>query len=487
MLTLRTLITNCLLLVSFAVVAEEPRNPTTTAPRTGAPTGAIAVGAFGNPYGGASAQWFIERTEQVVKLSDEQKEAITELFAERDKAVKEYQASIKEKTEATSAAMQKAGRDKDFEELTRLQKAYQELYAPLGEITKKYDQALQKLLTAEQRDMLHETQITMMAKTMAPGIELTAEQMKKLKARVGVLTTGGEVWKDFPEILDQTLTGEQIAAVVKQQARSYITMMTGGVKLSDEQSEKVEKELSQLTKERAKIGRFQPELYQKLSEFAKGLLTEEQKEAAAKNRSAWVVNAPGQTLAPQRATGESPQLGVPPGKAESPQSGVQVTPVPGGGVQIILQEGAGREGRERREPALRERVERQFQLAKQARKLLREMDKLEAESKGRKHELSEKFEHIQGELHRTMSPQDAPLRPKLGLMPGSNPPTTAGGWAPAPALVPQGKYPSSNPAPGASILPPVVPAELQREIRDLRKELQALRDQVKELSQKNGK
>src|SRR5262249_46455056 len=107
----------------------------------------------------------------------------------------------------------------------------------------------------------------------------------------------------------------------------------------------------------------------------------------------------------------------------------------------------------------------------------------------------------------TMSPQFASLQPKLGLMPGSNPPTAPGGWAQVPALVPQSRTPNLNPAqlpdspligiprsnsaqisnaPGASTQPSAT-AELQREVRDLRNELQALRDQVRELSQKREK
>src|SRR6185295_13879411 len=100
----------------------------------------------------SAAEWYIERTDKIVKLSEEQKKKITELFAAREKAMQEFQSGLEAKAKAASAALGEAMKSKDQERIAREQKAYQELYAPMQAIYKKSEAALQNVLTQEQRE-----------------------------------------------------------------------------------------------------------------------------------------------------------------------------------------------------------------------------------------------------------------------------------------------------------------------------------------------
>ena len=131
------------------------------------------------------AEWYIERTDKIVSLSDEQKQKIKAEYESRDKATKEFQTSIEAKAKSVTVEMTEAFKSQDKDAIAKSQKAYQELYAPLFELTKKSEAALQSILTAEQRTKLSDNQFATMLTALAPGVELSDAQRREIKAAFG--------------------------------------------------------------------------------------------------------------------------------------------------------------------------------------------------------------------------------------------------------------------------------------------------------------
>ncbi len=251
------------------------------------------VGASVWGGGKSMAEWYIERTDKIVSLSDEQKQKIKAEYESRDKATRDFQTSIEAKAKTVTAEMTEAFKSQDKDAIAKSQKAYQELYAPLFEMTKKSEAALQNILTAEQRTKLSDNQFATMLTALAPGVELTDAQRQEIKAGVGQSAGDYEVYgRKLPELIDKTLTADQIAAVLKHRANSYVSMMFANAKLSPDQQKKVDEKLAELTRNHKKTINLDYTIYQKLSEHVNGLLTAEQKEAMKAQR-VWVGGAGG--------------------------------------------------------------------------------------------------------------------------------------------------------------------------------------------------
>ena len=148
-----------------------------------------AAGVWG---GKSAAQWYIESIDKIVLLTDAQKKAITEAIEARDKAMQDFQAQNKEKLQAAGKALGEAFRSQDKEKMAQAQKAYQDLYAPMHEAMKKSQKALDDILTPEQREKLQENRMATLIKTLTDPVQLSGEQLGKVKAAYREAAKKGE-------------------------------------------------------------------------------------------------------------------------------------------------------------------------------------------------------------------------------------------------------------------------------------------------------
>jgi Spy/CpxP family protein refolding chaperone len=256
--------------------------------------------------GKSAATWYIESLDKAVGLTDAQKKAITEIFAAREKSVKDFQAQNAEKLKAASAALTEAYQKKDQEAIAKVQKAYQELYAPMHEIMKKSEADLTNVLTPPQQAKLNESRFMNMVKGMTNPVQLTDAQLQKIKAAYGELSKQGDhagFERKLPQVIQQILTPEQKATIAKQRAMNYVKSMFNQAKLTDEQLKKVEAACDELIKNQTIKADWNWEAYKTLGEKINGLLTNEQKEAMKNGRMAGGFGAgglaPGASLTPR--------------------------------------------------------------------------------------------------------------------------------------------------------------------------------------------
>lgn len=436
-------------------------------------SGAIVLPPWGG--GRSSAAWYIEQTDKVAKLSAEQKQTIEQLFEARDKALQGHQAAIAEKAKQISAQIGEAWKSKNQEAVTAAQKKYQELYAPLSEITTKTNAAIQAVLTAEQKTKLQEHRLAAMVTVYAPGITFTEAQNKQIKEAVGQAGDHEGFERKLPEILERTLTPEQASQVLRHRLTSFVKMAFGNAKLTPEQLRKVEERITDISKDHKRGLQFEPSTYNKVSEFVTGLLTDEQKNAQQTRFNVGVPGAGWSVAGAAQATGQAPPSrsstapGAPvsnpaqptnkanpanpgaakPSERKQPQgesANVKVMQIPNGGIQVIIGEANGPTAQQsapnvnpeqaaRRQAeevqrrlqemmkqahtshrnGMRERVRRQRDLTKQATKLLKKLDELDSDESPKARELWAQLERTQAELQQTFG---GPQAFSIGAAPG---------------------------------------------------------------------
>jgi hypothetical protein len=76
--------------------------------------------------------------------------------------------------------------------MAQAQKAYQDLYAPMHEAMKKSQKALDDILTPEQREKLQENRMATLIKTLTDPVQLSGEQLGKVKAAYREAAKKGE-------------------------------------------------------------------------------------------------------------------------------------------------------------------------------------------------------------------------------------------------------------------------------------------------------
>ena len=390
------------------------------------------AGAWGS--GKSIAEWYIEQTDKIVNLSDEQKQKIRAEYESRDKATTEFQASIESKIKSVTASVTEAFKSQDKEAIAKSQKEYQELYAPILEIAKKSDAVIQAVLTAEQRTKLLDNQLATMLTAYTPGVEVSDAQRQEIKASLGQSAGDYEaLGRKLPELIDRTLTADQIATILKHRVKSYVSMMYSTAKLSPEQLKKIDEKVAELVRDHKKTVNLNLTIYQRISEQVNGLLSAEQKEAMKAQR-VWVSGAG------SAATGSNPDPNKPaerkpvePKASEAAPSNFKVTQIPGGGIQVIIREGG--EAKEENAPqqrlqvlqrqlvevarqaplnnraSLRERVKRQHELTKKASKLMKKIDELGEGNREKAQELWEDLERVEGQLRQTFTPAHSSSMP----------------------------------------------------------------------------
>lgn len=383
--------------------AEEPA-------RAGGGGAAGAPGAVTNPWGAgkSAATWYIESIDKTVTLTEDQKKRITEIIEARDKAMKDFQTANAEKLKAASSVMLEAYKRQDKDAVAKAQREYQELYAPMHEIMKKSQADLDAVLTAEQRAKLDESRLAAVIKAQTDPVQLSEEQGKQIRAAYSELTKQGNreaAERNLYETIQKALTPEQKATIFKHRANRYVQSMFKPAELTDQQQKQVDAAIGEMAKQQS--DKMDWQAYQKLSEKINGLLNERQKEALKKGRS----GMPGASMPGAPAGGGFGVAG----------QGVHVTQLPGGGVQIILSEGAEGRDREAGRARLGERIKRQRELVEQAWQVWQKLEALGPDKKGEAHELWERLERLESQLRETFEPAGRLALPGQPLNPAIRP------------------------------------------------------------------
>ncbi|MGA2620901.1 MAG: Spy/CpxP family protein refolding chaperone [Thermoguttaceae bacterium] len=480
--------------------------------------------------GKSAAAWYIESIDKTVHLTDAQKKAMTAIIEARDKAQQDFQAQNAERLKAAAAAMAAAFKGKDKEAIAKAQKAYQEAYAPMQEVFKKYQKELDAVLTPEQQAKQQEQRMTAWIKNLTDPVQLSGEQIEKARAAYGELAKAADheaLGRKLPETIQNILTSEQKATIVKHRAMMYVKAVYARAKLTDEQMKKVQTLVDDLAK--GQNPKMDWQAFGKLAEKIGGLLTDQQKEAmkapyAAGGQGGLApgapVKGPGQTLirtgegtltisdakahvggitvkdGTLTITGNASSPGGKPG--EKKPSGVKVTQLPGGGIQVTISEGGDvRVEANKAQPKtcdpfeqamnaakarMREKVKRQHELAEQAWQASQKLEALGPDKKAEAHELWEKLERIEGELRQTFEPAAAPFPPPGGawIPPGAPlPGQPLMYWLNRPGPQPGGQAPMPMPGQPANLGP--APQWTCPAIEQLRSQVQELRSQVEEL------
>jgi Spy/CpxP family protein refolding chaperone len=192
--------------------------------------------------------------------------------------------------------MMEAYKSKDKDAISKAQKDYQELYAPMHQIMKKSQADLTNVLTVEQKAKLQESRIMTLVKGLTAPVQLSEEQIKQIKAAAGDLMKDDDPqgymkgYGKLNELIQQVLTPEQKATIAKTRAMSPIKFTFRAAKMTADQMEQVEAACDELVKDQTLKSE---EVYKKLSEVVDRLLTPEQKDAMKKGQGVWTVQ-PGQ-------------------------------------------------------------------------------------------------------------------------------------------------------------------------------------------------
>jgi len=184
---------------------------------------------------------------KVCGLSEDQQKKISDLMAERGKALKAFQEENKDKYKALSEAAKKARESKDKEAARKAWKDMGALNAQRNEIMKKSQAAVLAVLTDEQRAKWDEYNVLRSVQGRFRGVKLTEEQMAKIKAEYVKAAAGADmsdqkarqkVIRDLAvKVGDEILTDDQKATVAAHRVlRRFYRVKP---KLSDEQFAKV--------------------------------------------------------------------------------------------------------------------------------------------------------------------------------------------------------------------------------------------------------
>ncbi len=386
-------------------------------------------GAF---WGGkAPALWYIDTLEKTIKLSDEQKNKIKQIIDSRDAAQRKLQDAGAEKLKAFGEAMQAAQKTGDREAMAKVQKNYQEAYAPTLDLWKRSQAALDDVLTKEQLAQVRDNQFSSMLKWTTDSVELSADQRAKLKAAWDEHSpSNSDPWgQDFSKLIDKVLTPEQKQKIFAQRANQYLKAAFSSAKLTDEQLKKIEAAVREAGEQPG--ASLSGEVFTKLHAAVEQMLTDKQKQS---QKSGWqvkpgsqvgggilIVSPEGKSEATKKpnpsSESEKKEHGA---KSDSPSTKTIAAPE-GQRFTIILSEaenertsegaseaalkmarGQLQEAQGALQASLRERMRHQHELAERAWQTYRNIEALGTEKRGEANELREELERIQRELRDTL-------------------------------------------------------------------------------------
>jgi len=244
----------------------------------------------GKSKGKSAAERYIESIDPIVNLTNLQKMEITDIIEAREEAMKDFQAKHAARIQAVTTAVKDAYKTQNKDAIADAQAEYQELYAPMHQIMKKSQAALDDVLTLEQKDKLREARMMEMIKGIIGSIELTDQQLRQVKAICDRLAReeaeAGAFSKQnsakLSQAIQEILTPQQKAAIAREQAMNYVKKMYGPAKLTEDQLRQAEGICDDLL--RQQTGKSKDH-YAKLADAVDKMLTDEQKESLANARA----------------------------------------------------------------------------------------------------------------------------------------------------------------------------------------------------------
>ena len=240
------------------------------------PQGGNPGEAFGRGRGKSASEWYIESINKVVPLTPDQQNTMMKIIEARDKSIQEYNAANADKLKAANQAVMDAYKSQDKEAIAKAQKENQALFAGSSEIYAKAQKELDGVLTPEQKAKRKEASVNQIVKSLTDGVTLTPEQETKIKAIIAESGGGESRERANYQAVQDVLTAEQKAAIAKNRTLSMTKMMFGRANLTADQLKQIESVYDDI----AKSGNTKPqELTKKLNDAVNTLLTPAQKEA----------------------------------------------------------------------------------------------------------------------------------------------------------------------------------------------------------------
>jgi len=241
------------------------------------PAGALPLA--GETAADAAEFWYVMYLDKAIGLTDEQKESMNGIIQARNKAMWEYQVQNARTLRAAGNALVAAYRSMDREAIARAQRDYQELQAPLHQLMKQSQDSLLQVLTLEQKARLHDFQITKAIESMTAPIQLSDEQIRRIKdawPKADDVEAGAAI---YDQAVQQALTLDQKVAIAKYRAAAFVKAAFGPAELTEQQLKQAELVAAELAKDPS----VTPEDFRaKLSSEIRSLLTPEQQEAMKK-------------------------------------------------------------------------------------------------------------------------------------------------------------------------------------------------------------
>ena len=241
--------------------------------KSGSGNPGAAIGRTGS--GGKSAsEWYIESINKTVPLTPDQQNTMMKIIEGRDKTLQEFNTQNADKLKAASQAMMDAYKSQDKEAIAKAQKENQALYGGSSEIYAKAQKELDAVLTPEQKSKRQEARVTQVMKSLTDGVTLTPEQDKKIKTIIMDSSGGESRERANYQAVQDVLTAEQKAGIAKNRTLAMTKMMFGRANLTAEQAKQIESAYDDLVKSGTKTEEFT----KKLNDAVNRLLTAEQKE-----------------------------------------------------------------------------------------------------------------------------------------------------------------------------------------------------------------
>jgi hypothetical protein len=275
---------------AFGQATVGDQNPETSISPVDAAIGNVSVTSGASPYqpyeAVGDAALYIKSLDPVVNFTQTQKQALAEIFSQRNKELEEVNKRNAEKIKAASDLLiqtkDTAVRDKAMNEIQKATQELQEAYAPMHAVMKKYNDQVENVFTAEQKRKVQDWQLTNLVKNMAKPVELTEQQLKVVKdaANVG---EGKDSYPPMVKALNDVMTAAQKA---KFNGSRAVWLMCGeyrSLNLTVEQVATLHQEAESLAKN---LSLNQEELAKRLSGKLENLLTAEQKKAFEQQRKA---------------------------------------------------------------------------------------------------------------------------------------------------------------------------------------------------------
>ena len=246
-----------------------------------------------------TAKQFIQKTDKVVGLTDDQKQKMADIFAALNKAIEDYRMQNADAISAAMHEMSEAGQPgKPTKDMDKAQKDFKDVInAPSWELMKKSQVDLMNVLTPVQSTKYVQVQVVELGQKAVEPAHLAGEQIEQLKKAFANLTPeergdlcspfqlpppyGMKMWFNISRKAHELLTDEQKAQVTEAFAVQYVLMYSFGgvVKFSDDQAKQLHAAYDTLAKDKTLKA---TELAAKLLPKAEALLTPEQKDTLAK-------------------------------------------------------------------------------------------------------------------------------------------------------------------------------------------------------------